>query len=397
MCEPMRIVRMLAVFAAIAAPSSAVAQTAPTCAFDPATATVTVNVNGVAATISRTASGLIRLNGVNCGAATVTNTETIVVSGGALSNRVTFSGDFTPGLTAEPGISEIEIAMTSIQNVTLILGGGDDVLVSTGSGLDLGGDGDIDITGGTIRIVKGGAGDDVLDFALHPNGLTIDGLNGSDHVIGGSGADNLGGQAGDDILEGNGGNDRIDGGPDDDVELGGDGLDTFLQGASPNGADEILGGNGADRIDYGRRTGSVRISLDSGGSDDGESGEGDQVNGCRDAIGGAGADVIVGNSETNILTGGAGADLMFGGENHDELRGGPGDDLMQGDAGRNELRGEDGNDSLRGNQTSDERFFGGNGDDFIFDLEDGIAELVDCGPGDDNVELNDEDQFVACE
>jgi hypothetical protein len=52
---------------------------------------------------------------------------------------------------------------------------------------------------------------------------------------------------------------------------------------------------------------------------------------------------------------------------------------------------------MRGNQTSDERFFGGDGDDFIFDLEDGLAELVDCGAGVDNVQLNDEDQLVNCE
>ena len=59
------------------------AQSAPTCAFDPATAHVTVSVNGLDAHLQAVASsGDIWLNGVPCAGATVFNTDSIEVNGG---------------------------------------------------------------------------------------------------------------------------------------------------------------------------------------------------------------------------------------------------------------------------------------------------------------------------
>lgn len=63
--------------------ASAAAQSAPTCAYDGATATVTVTADGQVARVQAIASsGEIRLNGIACGGATVTNTDFILIAGG---------------------------------------------------------------------------------------------------------------------------------------------------------------------------------------------------------------------------------------------------------------------------------------------------------------------------
>ena len=376
---------------------SARAQSPATCSFDAATAAVTIAVDGVTANVSRTAAGIIRLNGVACGGATVTNTDTIQIAASPRAAAVMLQGHYAPGKTAEPAGSEIEIALTGITNLTLVTGGGDDVLVYTGTGTDVGGDGDDDITGVTPLSVRAGLGDDYVDFSLATNSVSLYGQGGDDHMIGGLGRNVISGQDGADILEGNGGNDRIEGGDGDDVLLGGDGLDTFDEGAAANGADLIDGGPRTDFVDYSKRTGALSITMSAGGADDGEAGEGDEVTAVENLNTGAGDDVVIGTSGVNIIEGRGGNDQLFGLGDHDTLEGGPGDDYLQGDAGRNTLRGEDGNDVLVGNSTSDDRYFGGNGDDQIIGNTDGIVENVDCGAGVDVVEANSEDNFTACE
>jgi len=380
---------------------AALAQSAPTCSFDAAGAAVTVAVNGQTANISRTSAGVIRLNGVACSGATTANTDRIDIRGGALKDVVYLLGEFAPGRTAESdGKSEIEISLTEIQNLTVMLGAGDDVFVYTGTGVDLGGDGDDDLVGRIPGIVQGGAGNDTIDFSLttaSAGGITLSGGAGDDDLIGGASANVLEGGAGDDMLEGNGGNDRLDGGAGDDVELGGAGIDTFTTGAAPDGADFIDGGDKSDQIDFHLRTGGVTLTVSAGGADDGEAGEGDEVVSVQNAIGGAGDDFMVGDSAVNTFEGRGGNDQLFGAENHDQLLGGDGDDYLQGDVGRNTLRGGPGNDTLVGHPSSDDRFFGEDGDDEIVGNSDGHLENVDCGPGNDTAEGNDEDNFIACE
>ncbi len=295
------------------------------------------------------------------------------------------------------GGSEIEVALAGITNLTLVLGGASDVIVYTGTGVDVGGDGDDDITGVVPHSVRAGLGDDYVDFSLTSNNVSLYGQDGDDHLIGGSGPNTMFGQAGSDVLEGNGGNDRIDGGDGDDVLLGGDGFDTFVEGLASNGADLIDGGLRTDLVDYSKRTGAVTVTMSAGGTDDGEAGEGDEVTAVENLNAGSGDDVIVGTSAANIIEGRGGNDQLFGLADHDVLEGGDGDDYLQGDAGRNTLRGEDGNDVLVGNSTSDDRYHGGDGDDEIIGNTDGIRENVDCGAGVDTVEANAEDNFIACE
>jgi Ca2+-binding RTX toxin-like protein len=107
--------------------------------------------------------------------------------------------------------------------------GGDDVVVVTG------GDGIVTISGLAATIVitgyeamdriviKGLDGADVIEASgLAPGiGLTLDGGDGSDVLIGSGGPDTLLGGEGDDVLLGGDGDDVLDGGPGDDVEFQG--------------------------------------------------------------------------------------------------------------------------------------------------------------------------------
>ena len=124
-----------------AAAGSAVAQSAPTCSFDPGTATVTVTVDRLLAEVSTGSTGKIRLNGDLCGAATVTTTDAIQINGSPGGDLVTVSGTFAPGLTAEAdGTSEIEISFTpgkGIDYLTMNFGDGADRIEFTAGGLDV--------------------------------------------------------------------------------------------------------------------------------------------------------------------------------------------------------------------------------------------------------------------
>jgi Ca2+-binding RTX toxin-like protein len=377
------------------------AQSPSTCTFNAATATVRVTVDGQATTLSRAGGGAISLNGTPCGGATTANTDLVVFRGGPLQDSVTLRGDFEPGLTPEAdAVSEIEVQLQSIQNFTMTAGPGDNLLVGSAGGIDFGGDGDVDVAGasGVFRRVQGGNGDDVLDFSAFGGNVALDGNDGADHLIGGNGANSLGGDGGDDILEGGAGNDRLEGGPGDDTERGGTGNDTFAEGPEPSGADDMLGGTGIDTVDYTRRTDNLTVTLGSGEGDDGEEGEGDDAGAdIENARGGSAGDTLVGTSARNLLDGNGGNDDIFGGGNVDTLLGGPGQDFLQGDAGADNMQGEDGNDVLVGDPLARDNFNGGAGADEIVGNTDGRAELVNCGPGTDTVEANDEDNFVDCE
>ena len=391
---------VVAVLTLLARPEAR-AQTPATCSFDPGTATVRVDVNGLTATVTSTgAAGIIRVNDVACGAATITNTDRLVIRGGALQDNVALRGVFAPGLTPEAdAVSEIEISLVSIQNLTWRLGAGDDTLVSNGgTALDFGGDGDTDVTGGVIGSIQGGPGNDLIDFTDHTGNFSLSGQDGNDHLIGGNGNNTLMGNAGDDTLEGNAGNDRLDGGPGNDSMFGDGGIDTFAEDATANGADDMFGGPQRDTVDYGMRTVAVNVTLGAGTDDDGEAGEGDNVAAdVENAEGGDGDDTLVGTAGQNRLTGGLGNDSLSGGANRDFLFGGEGNDTVNGDAGADDLHGEGGDDILVGDPAAVDRFFGGDGNDQITGNTDGRVEPVNCGAGEDTVEPNEEDNFIDCE
>jgi Ca2+-binding RTX toxin-like protein len=107
----------------------------------------------------------------------------------------------------------------------------------------------------------------------------------------------------------------------DDIEVvfGGSSADSFLQEATPQGAQEMHGGGGIDMVFYELRTASIRAAMD-GVADDGQVGEGDNL--ATDIEGietGPGNDVIIGSDAGNIF---------HAGDGNDDISGGGGDDTV---------------------------------------------------------------------
>jgi Ca2+-binding RTX toxin-like protein len=215
------------------------------------------------------------------------------------------------------------------------------------------------------------------------------------------------GEAGDDTLISAG--DRpaqFTGGDGDDRMVGSSGTDTFLEGASANGSDTMLGDAG-DTVSYAKRVNNVHADL-AGDADDGEAGEQDRIGTeVRILIGGAGHDLLQGSDGADLLVGSGGSDALFGRGGNDELEGGrrrspeTTNDRLHGGPGSDTLNGGGGNDLLRGGLGPDQLFgfygrdvlYGGPGLDLMggglgndrLRARDGLAEQIDCGGGWDRV------------
>jgi Ca2+-binding RTX toxin-like protein len=293
-------------------------------------------------------------------------------------------------------------------------GSGDDPLISGGGGSDSmlgeGGNDTMDGGDGNDNPISGGDGDDTI-FGGNGNDVgvngdrdndTVDGGPGDDDVRGGPGADSVLGGEGDDRLEIPGqfepdptaGDDSLDGGPGDDV-LGAGPTAAAAPDSSPSpDADSFRGGDGIDTADFSKRTASLKIDLD-GRSDDGESGEHDDVQpDVENVIGGSDDDTLTGSGADNFLDGRNGDDRLSGGPGDDVLDGGannPGNDTLNGGDGRDTLRGRAGDDELDGDSGDDVLSGSGgtdklDGDDGNDSLEGGAGgDALDGGPGDDTV------------
>jgi Ca2+-binding RTX toxin-like protein len=209
-----------------------------------------------------------------CGAATVTNTDVVVVTGGAETDDLTLdetNGVFGPGATPEPhGVSairfRIDLGGTADDRLFIVGTPGDDRIVAGTRGVNLDGDSDVDVTGPSVGPnleLDGGDGNDVLSAAgKHGTGqplavdVRLDGGNGADTLTGGRADDVLLGDAGDDVLSGGAGNDTLYGDDGNDTLTGGLGKDTFYGGAGDDTfyaadgkPDTLYGGDGTDRAD----------------------------------------------------------------------------------------------------------------------------------------------------
>ncbi|MYM56842.1 S8 family serine peptidase [Thalassovita mangrovi] len=91
--------------------------------------------------------------------------------------------------------------------------------------------------------------------------------------------------------------------------------------------------------------------------------------------GGDGADSIIGNAETELLSGMRGNDAITGGSGNETLLGGSGGDTLEGGAGLDEVRGGADNDTLRvsdqGHVVSGETYDGGDGTGDILQINGG--------------------------
>jgi Ca2+-binding RTX toxin-like protein len=326
---------------------------------------------GQSATLSRTASGAIRLNGGPCFDATTTNVSLISVGGARDGEALTLdlaNGGFAPGATAEAGTAEIEFDVDLYDGSDALTIKGTravDTIRLGASGINLNGDGDADITWTSIEDhdVDAGAGNDVVSGAAHASvgaaaafGLDLAGDGGNDTLTGGAAADSLAGFDGSDTLTGGAGADN---------EWGGAGNDVFKQEAAPNGADDMFGEAGKDKADYGQRGAAapVTVTLNGGAvNDDGATTpapEGDSAD-VEDVTGGAAPDSLTGSAANNALVGGLGNDALAGGDGVDTLTGGKGDDIELGGTGNDVFKQESANgaDDLIGEAGNDKADYG---------------------------------------
>ena len=172
--------------------------------------------------------------------------------------------------------------------------------------------------------------------------IGAEGEDGNDTLIGHDGRNDLEGGAGNDTLDGRAGDDNLAGG---------------------TGADNHIGGDGLDEVDYGQATGPVTVSLN-GIADDGQQGEGDNVNPDVELVeGGDFNDLIIGNDGPNFFSGDNGNDRLVGLGGNDEL------DIF-GAGGNDALEGGDGDDVLGTGAAgfgvpSADGLFGGPGEDTL--------------------------------
>lgn len=147
---------------------------------------------------------------------------------------------------------------------------------------------------------------------------------------------------------GEGGDDTLLGGGGDDSLAGGDG-DDFLDGGP--GADLMIGDAGIDTVSYESRTNAISATLD-GTDNDGEAGEGDNIDSTVDIIiGGSGNDLISFEGapvDFRVAYGRLGNDTLIGGDGDERLHGGPGDDELFGNGGNDTLLGHFGKDLIDG-------------------------------------------------
>lgn len=371
-----------------------------TCTFDEPTGVLQVSLVGGAAAVLARATDAITLDGVACGTATVTNTDTILVTGTGAGQPDDLTldlagGPFAPGLTAETdgGEPEIEISADLPGGGDLRIGGadGNDVITLGAGGANLNadeavGDADVTLTGPAVWSVEGRAGDDTISLAGGAGtgeataGVSVHGGVGDDTVIdtvggstidGGEGSDTIdystaqqvrvdlstgsgrpGGGLEDSLISvedvvGTPGADRLVGGDGANALSGGDG-DDLLDGGK--GADSLNGGQGSDTVDYSAATKSVSVDLKEGTA----TGFGtDTLSGIENVKGSDEGDVLSGSGVQNTLLGRGGDDEVQGSGGRDTVVGALGNDLLFGGIGGDILRGGRGKDQLDGGDGHD--------------------------------------------
>lgn len=99
----------------------------------------------------------------------------------------------------------------------------------------------------------------------------------------------------------------------------------------------------------------------------------------ENAIGGSGADILIGNAADNTIEGNKGDDFLFGAYGGDTLRGNDGDDILQGGTG---------NDTLTGGVGSDVSVYSGNFDSYTLQFNaNGTVSISDANGSDTLTEI----------
>lgn len=202
---------------------------------------------------------------------------------------------------------------------------------------------------GTAVQVFGEGGNDTLKVAAGVTvGVTLDGGDGNDLLIGADGNDTLIGGLGNDYLNAGAGFNTMIGGLGDDVY-------TFTD-ATVNQLDTVveLAGEGTDLLNFAAITSSVNANLTSDTALATMShrivqvGAAGQAANFENVNGGSANDFIVGNALANVIYGNGGNDTLNGGDGADQLDGGIGNDLLIGGNDNDILIGGIGDDYLKG-------------------------------------------------
>ena len=243
---------------------------------------------------------------------------------------------------------------------TLFGGAGIDVLETrTGDVWLYGGEGaDILVSAGGTALLEGGAGADEFRAAAEAQN-TVSYLSSGTGVVaslrdatlntGDAKGDryqsigNLAGSAFADWLEGNTATNHLSGDAGQDTLSGGAGEDVLNGG---EGADRLDGGDGRDIAAYAVSAAGLRADLLLPGTNIGAA-AGDIYSSIEGLRGGAGADLLLGDTQANLVEGGAGHDVIYGRAGNDTLRGGAGDDRFFGGLGADGFEGGTGFDTVQ--------------------------------------------------
>jgi Ca2+-binding RTX toxin-like protein len=245
--------------------------------------------------------------------------------------------DVVPACTITGSPAGETLSGTSGPDVICGAGGNDRLIGGAGADVLRGEDGNDTLIGRAgADVFEGGPGQDTASYSESTSAVTVsigDGANdgtvgeGDDvqadveRVRGSSHDDDLTGDAGANQLRGDAGDDRVDGAGGDDVLFGGPDADVFV------------GGTGRDIADYKERSAALTVTVGAG-ADDGEAGEGDDVQGDVEVVrGGSAGDQLTGDGGANALYGYGGADQLDGAGGDDTLFGLGGADTFLGGAG----------------------------------------------------------------
>ena len=212
------------------------------------------------------------------------------------------------------------------------------------------------------------------------NGISVQGDNANNTIVGSPRNDLLRGGGGNDNITGLPGDDCINGQDGDDVMNGEDGSDTII---GSDGNDQATGSPGNDTIDLGNGSDS---STGDAGNDSIVGGSGpDKISGNddNDLIKGFGdSDNVKGNDGNDRVQGSGGNDKVKGGNGRDKIRGGTGKDKVNGDKGKDQVQSQGGKDKISGGTGKDNIRAGGANDKVK--AADGDKDKVKCGLGDND-------------
>jgi Ca2+-binding RTX toxin-like protein len=266
---------------------------------------------------------------------------------------------------------------------------GDDLMVSgAGEGLDnfYGGNGtdtldlsaltqshNVNLAAGTYSVGAQTRDISSIEVLRMGSGLdTVLGTANAETIYGGGKADQIHGGGGADLLFGDDGNDLLYAGIGTLELHGGAGNDTMFVDAGFDSALLAYGGDGRDMIDLSAIAGGVVVDMGAGVAVGAAFSVG--LLDIEDATGGAGNDLMTGNTANNRLVGGGGNDTLSGMEGNDNIGGGGGSDLIEGGNGSDILSGAGGADTV----------YGGGGNDTI--TGDTFGDLLYGDAGNDSID-----------